>query len=207
MSDALLATLGAHARRASIGRVASSKLGIVTSADPNAYAVKVRLQPEDVLSGWLPVTAEWTGSGWGDFCLPLPGDQVRVSFQEGDSGAGIVVGKVYSDEQRPPTGALAGERWLMHQSGSLIRLRNNGNVEIVGAADLPVTVAGNVTLAVTGNVTITAAALTITGDTTIDGDLTITGTVIGGEKGVNLDTHVHTNVQAGTSLSGPPPAP
>ena len=51
--------------------------------------------------------------------------------QEGDLSAGIVIGSVYSTHQRPPI-APVGEYWLVHQSGTSLKLANDGTVRIEG---------------------------------------------------------------------------
>src|SRR4051794_35105765 len=66
------------------------RFGIVSSFDPAAYTVRVLLQPENVLSGWLPVLSQWVGAGWGLVAPPSPGDQVIVLTQEGDAEHGLV---------------------------------------------------------------------------------------------------------------------
>lgn len=107
------------------------RFGTVTSVDPAAATAKVTLQPEGVLSGWLPVLSPWTGPGWGMSCPPSPGDQVLVLAQEGDAEHGVIVGRTYSSGQAPPA-APVGELWLVHNSGSFIKLRNDGTLLIRG---------------------------------------------------------------------------
>ncbi len=111
--------------------VGQPRFGTVTSVDPDAAAARVKLQPEGVLTGWLPLLSAWTGSGWGMICLPSPGDQVLVLPQEGDSEHGVIVGRAFSDMQRPPK-TDAGEFWLVHKSGSAIKLLNDGTVRVKG---------------------------------------------------------------------------
>ena len=108
-----------------------TRFGVVASADPRRHAVRVRLQPEGVLSGWLPVTSPWVGAGWGIFCLPSPGDQVLVLAQEGEAEHGVVVGGCFSDRRAAPAGAV-GELVLRHGSGATLRLANDGTVRIEG---------------------------------------------------------------------------
>ncbi len=108
-----------------------ARFGVVTSVDPVRHAVRVRLQPEGVLSGWLPVLAPWIGAGWGMFCLPSPGQQVLVLAQEGEAEHGVVVGASYSDRLPAPVGAV-GEMVLRHASGTTLRLANDGTVRIDG---------------------------------------------------------------------------
>jgi phage baseplate assembly protein gpV len=128
--DRLLNTLKAQA--ASLDRAAGQpRFGLVTSVDPGRYAARVALQPEGVITGWLPVLSCWTGAGWGVVCLPDVGQQVLVVPQEGDAEHGVIVGASFSDSSRAPA-APAGELWLMHRSGSALQLRNDGTVRVTG---------------------------------------------------------------------------
>lgn len=64
-------------------------------------------------------------------CLPQPGDQVLVVPQEGDMEQGIIIGACYSKVQRPPSAPL-GEFWIVHKSGSSIKLDNDGIIHVYG---------------------------------------------------------------------------
>jgi uncharacterized protein involved in type VI secretion and phage assembly len=107
------------------------RFGTVTSVDAETATAKVTLQPEGVLTGWLPVLSPWVGSGWGLYCPPSPGDQVLVVAQEGDSEHGIIIGRAFSNTQIPPA-APVGEFWLVHKSGSFIKLQNDGTIQVRG---------------------------------------------------------------------------
>jgi phage baseplate assembly protein V len=174
------------------------RMGLVTAWDGNAIAAKVKIQPEDFESGWLPVGVDWMGNGWG-FIAPLAeGDQVLVVFQEGDRDSGIIVKRIF-DQRNPPPGAAAGaesgELWLVHKSGSMLKLTNDTNVTIISAGDLDVTVSGAVNLTVTGDVSVAAQGdvnVTAQGDAnvTAQGNAAITGATVllgGGGKKVVLD--------------------
>jgi phage baseplate assembly protein gpV len=126
----LLNAIKAHAT-ALDSRQGEARFGIVTSVDTTKAMAKVNLQPEDVLTGWLPLLSAWTGSGWGMVCPPSPGDQVLVIPQEGDAEHGVIIGRVFSNSQHAPV-APVGELWLIHASGSSIILSNNGTIQIVG---------------------------------------------------------------------------
>jgi phage baseplate assembly protein V len=136
--DRFLNALKAHA--AALDRAQGQpRFAVVASVDPARYAARVTLQPEGVLTGWLPILSAWVGAGWGMACPPQPGDQVLVLAQEGDADNGVVVGCAFSDGARTP-GAPPGELWLVHASGSFLKLRSDGTVRVQG--DLYVT--GNV---------------------------------------------------------------
>jgi hypothetical protein len=112
------------------------RAAIVTgSIDPARYSARVLLQPEGTLTGYLPIASQWVGNGWGMFCLPSPGDVVDVIFQQGGSGAGVIVGRQFNAKAQPvPT--TPGEFWIVHQSGSTIKFTNAGDIIISAARDL-----------------------------------------------------------------------
>ncbi len=123
-----------------------ARFGLVSSFDPGAYAARVMLQPENVLSGWLPIISTWVGSGWG-FAAPLtPGDQVFVIAQEGSAEHGVILGSVWSTADQPLP-APAGELWLRHQTGSLVKLLNDGTILL---SAITVNIEGD--LVVSGNI-------------------------------------------------------
>ena len=133
--DRLLNAFKGHsgAQDALVGQPRFAK---VTSVDPKLGTVRVQLQPEGVLTGWLPVLSVWVGTGWGLSCPPSPGDQVLVLPQEGDAENGIVVGRAWSQDAGVPETPV-GELWLTHKSGSYLRLLNDGTISMKG--DLHVT--------------------------------------------------------------------
>ena len=107
------------------------RFGLVSSVDPSTATARVMLQPEGVLTGWLPLLTPWVGNGWGLCCPPSPGDQVLVIPQEGDAEQGLIVGSTWSQQTTPPA-APAGEFWLVHSSGTALKLQNDGTVRITG---------------------------------------------------------------------------
>jgi len=106
-------------------------LGVVASVKADKYVATVRLQPGDHLTGWLPILTQWIGQGWGLVCPPSPGDQVLVIPQEGYYDHGLIVGYCRSDRSPAPD-VPSGEFWLVHKSGSSIKLANDGRVHIKG---------------------------------------------------------------------------
>ncbi|KAA5609646.1 hypothetical protein [Rhodovastum atsumiense] len=134
--------------------------GIVRSVNAADQTVRVLIQPEGVLSGWLPVVQAAASGGWGVTALPMPGDMARLE-PDGDSFA--VTGFAHNDGNRPPappnapgsggapsTGkaeAVAGEVILQHRSGSVIRLCADGTIYSRGTwrHDGDMTVNGNMT--------------------------------------------------------------
>ena len=121
------------------------RFATVTSVDPSRPAARVTIQPEGILSGWLPVLSPWVGAGWGLSCPPSPGDQVLILAQEGHAEHGVVIGRAWSDQAQTPQ-APSGDIWLVHQSGSSLKLTADGAIHAKG--DLHLT--GN--LIATGNI-------------------------------------------------------
>lgn len=116
-------------------RVAKPRMGKVISYDPDHYVANVKLMPEGIETGWIPLGAEWVGNGWGLYCPPSIGDVVEVQFQQGGKEAGYVGKRFYSNKTKPLS-VPSGEFWLVHKSGSALKFTNDGNVLIQAANDL-----------------------------------------------------------------------
>ena len=176
-----------QAMRAMSGQ-ADTRVGLVTNFDPNIWAVRVALQPDGFLSGWLPVASPWIGNGWGLFAAPGLGDMVAVEFFGGDLEAGFVQGRMFNDLDRPLP-VPAGELWIVHASGAFFKLLNSGAATLNDGHGASVTLNGNGTISSAGT-------------WNHAGTFTATTDVIGGGK--SLANHKHTGVQTGGGVSGPP---
>jgi len=53
-------------------------------------------------SCWVRVSQDWAGQGWGMINIPRVGQEVIVSFLEGDPDRPIITGRVYNDVQTIP---------------------------------------------------------------------------------------------------------
>lgn len=53
-------------------------------------------------SCWMRVSQDWAGKGWGMINIPRVGQEVIVSFLEGDPDRPIITGRVYNDMQTVP---------------------------------------------------------------------------------------------------------
>ena len=117
------------------------RIGKVSSFDPANYAVKCLILPGDdenpngVETGWIPIGASWAGAGWGVFAPPPLGTMVELQFQEDDLESGLV-GHHFFNNIDTPLNVPAGEWWLVHQSGSLLKFHNDGSVEMQAATNL-----------------------------------------------------------------------
>jgi type VI secretion system secreted protein VgrG len=57
---------------------------------------------DDKSSCWIRVSQGWGGAGWGAMHIPRIGQEVIVSFIEGDPDQPLVTGRVYNGENPPP---------------------------------------------------------------------------------------------------------
>ena len=111
---------------------AQPRFAVVSSIDPKTMTARVLLQPEQVLTGWLPVLSPWVGDGWVLCAPPSPGDQVLIIPQEGEAASGAVLAASWSSAANPPEPVAVGEIWLRHRTGTSLRLSNDGTVRVVG---------------------------------------------------------------------------
>jgi phage baseplate assembly protein gpV len=117
-----------EAQRA-LADVSMPRAGIVTNYDPARYCARVELQPEGILTGYLPITSMWVGNGWGMYSPPSIGEVVDVHFHQGGKEAAYIVGRFYSAKTQPLP-VQSGEFWLVHQTGSTLKLANDGSVTV-----------------------------------------------------------------------------
>ncbi len=158
------------------GLAGVARFGLVSSYDPANYAARVLLQPENILSGWLPILSSWVGAGWGLAAPLTPGDQVLVLMQEADSEHGVIAGCVWSAVDKPLQ-APSGELWLQHQTGSFIKLHNDGTIMLQ------------------------ASTVSITGNLLVTGDISDQNGVHGSVATLRTayDTHTHQDAQGGNT--------
>lgn len=84
-------------------------------ADPDNYACTVRLRDTGIVLSKVPVATGRIGT----VAIPPAGSLVLVQFIGGDINAPVVVGGVYTDEERPPTSADGELVWnLPHDAGA-----------------------------------------------------------------------------------------
>ncbi|MGO9109816.1 MAG: type VI secretion system Vgr family protein [Thermoguttaceae bacterium] len=57
---------------------------------------------DDKSSCWVRVSQEYAGKGWGSLAIPRIGQEVLISFLEGDPDRPIITGRVYNADQTPP---------------------------------------------------------------------------------------------------------
>lgn len=158
------------------------KYGTITSYDPNTYRVKVMLQPEQIETGWVQLSAPFVGKGFGAVFGPSIGDLVRIDFLDGSAQAAVVGGRFFNDGAQPPA-VQSGAAILTDVSGSTITLDGKGGIQIQTNGGT-----GTITLSAEKQIKISAPDVQI--------------------QGINFSTHVHGGVTPGgantTSPTGAP---
>ena len=59
-------------------------------------------QKNENSSCWVRVSQPWAGGNWGAMWIPRIGQEVLVSFLEGDPDRPVITGRVYNADQMPP---------------------------------------------------------------------------------------------------------
>jgi type VI secretion system secreted protein VgrG len=59
-------------------------------------------QQNENSSCWIRVSQPWAGGNWGSMWIPRIGQEVIVSFEEGDPDRPLITGRVYNAGQMPP---------------------------------------------------------------------------------------------------------
>jgi hypothetical protein len=117
-------------------------LGKIVAYDQNNFYANVELYPDPLnpdqptTTGWLPIFSAWVGNGWGLFLAPSIGDIVEVKFQEGSLQNGYIglrCGQLGQNLSVP-----SGEAWLVHKSGSYIKMTNDEKIEINSPVEINV---------------------------------------------------------------------
>ena len=132
--DVLIDRMRREAERAQSNR-GKTKNGLVTSYDPNSYAIKAFIPVDGYETGWMPLGSPMIGNGWGVFLAPSPNDQVVIEFQEDSHEVPIATLRLYDNKNRP-LAAPSGEMWFVHLSGSYIKLTNDGKISFNAATEI-----------------------------------------------------------------------
>lgn len=133
------------------------KIGLITSYDPSTSLVTVNVMPDEtgtVLTGTIPLATSFNGL----VAAPKINDQAICVFVDGNINLGVVVGILYNDEDQPPN-AQSGEWWLVHQSGSKIKITNDGNVTIEANNNVIINATGDATINATGAANVNASEI------------------------------------------------
>jgi len=133
--------------------------GSVINIDAPRGAVRVLMQPENVLSGWLPLALQSAGAGMTMLTVPTVGSQAFVIPDTGDAEHGVVVGFAHNDGAQVPkapaangTGGIPSTTMAPLTPGETLIFGNDGTVIRFGGAAGPYFKPGGGTLFVDGNI-------------------------------------------------------
>jgi uncharacterized protein involved in type VI secretion and phage assembly len=201
-----------HAEAAA-GRVPKPRMATISSYNAATHAVKVTFQgvgDNDVIeTGWLPLGAVGVGNGFGVLSAPNIGDMVMIGFTDGSNAAPKITGRFFSNVNVPPT-VPAGETWVVHKSGSLLKFHNDGTVEMKAASTIKYTATQHhfVGPVLMDNTLTGSGGIAIAGDngtgnaSTVTGNFNTTGTIKNNGHDIG-STHQHVN-SGGSGLGGAP---
>ena len=161
-----------HATMAA-GNTAVARHATVTATDASSHAVRVAVQPEGVVSGWIPDP----GLACASLRIACPtevGTQVLIVPVEGDAEHPVIVARVFDAVTIPPVSPATGKP--------------------VQPGEVGIFLEGGAFLHMSGNATTIGGALSVMGTITASGDV-VAGTI-------SLEAHVHAGVQAGTAFTG-----
>ncbi len=134
--------------------IGGATLGIVASSDPKTGLITVTLQQtQQVTTGWIPYGTAFYG--W--YSPPVGGEQCLVIYQDSNKQCPVGALLLYWPQNMPPSGVALGEFILRHSSGSYIKAKNNGNIEINTTADVEINSAAGVNITAATDINITSS--------------------------------------------------
>jgi uncharacterized protein involved in type VI secretion and phage assembly len=205
-------TMRAHAEAAT-GRIPKSCMATISSYNASTHSVKVTFQGvgdnDFTETGWMMLDAVGVGNGFGVLSAPNIGDMVMISFTDGSSAAPKITGRFFSTINTPPA-VPAGETWIVHKSGALMKFHNDGSVEIAAATTIKYTAEQHhfIGPVLMDNTLTGMQGIAISGDngtgnaSTVTGNFNTTGTITNNSHDIG-STHKHVN-SGGSGLGGVP---
>ena len=191
-----------------VGRIGVARHAIVSAVDPVNHACKVTVQPEGVESGWIPDP----GFAAGSLRISSPceiGTQVLVTPAEGDAEHPVITGRIFDAEVLPAVSPVTGQPAqpgeFLIAAGQAPAPESNGQAAQTAAffhvQPSALTFGVGTTM---WSLTSGMAVLTVGGTayTFTPAGLMTTGNVTA--NGIDLEHHLHTGVQSGTSMTGLP---
>ncbi|MBN1083918.1 phage baseplate assembly protein V [Erwinia aphidicola] len=162
--------------------------GTVSAVDADGVKARVRLpECDNMRTNWLDVLQRNTQNNK-DYWLPDVGEQVKVLLDENGED-GVILGAVYSDVDKPPFSDKNVRGTKFSDEAEFSYNRATHTLTVKGGID-------NLVIHVKTNVTIKAKALTIeaqstnfTGNISVNGDITSTGSILDTKGNSNHHSH------------------
>ena len=176
MTDELLRALRLHSAVQS-GLQGQARHAIVTAVDPGQHAVKLTIQPEGLVSGWLPDPGI-ACAGLQIACPSEVGTQVLVVPVEGDSEHPVIVARLFDTANPAPISSATGQAV---QAGEIGFFLKNGPY-----------------------LHLTPSAIYVKGKLVLDGSIEASGDVVA--MNISVVQHVHGGVQTGSGQTSTPVA-
>lgn len=162
------------------------RLGKISAIDYAAGTVRVVYhEKDDAVTRPIPLISS-------EYFMPEIGDQVLVLHLPNGTEAGVVIGRPWSDKNKPPEGAAGLYRKDLARKPGEAMIRYQGGVLTIKAAK--VVIDGN--LEVTGNINVTGNVET-TGNLAVGGSITSVGDTVA--NGKSLTGHAHTDSMGGST--------
>lgn len=165
-----------------------SRLGKVSDVDYAAGMVRVVYhERDDDVTSMIPILSTAFS---GAYSMPEVGDQVLVLHLSNGSEAGVVLGRPWSEKNKPPEGAEKLYRLDMDRAPgvAMVRYDGKGKKLLIRAPETTIESETHVV----GNVT-------IDGNLTVNGDIAASGDVIAG--GISLRNHTHGGDSGGSTTA------
>ena len=156
-------------------RQGQARHALVSAVDPTSHSVKVTIQPEGVVSGWLPDPG-LACAGLRICCPCEVGTQVLIVPVEGDAEHPVIVARVFDTVMLPPVSPATGQPV---QPGEIGFFLNNGNF-----------------------LHLTMSGVWVKGNVTVQGSITVSGDVVA--QTISLTQHLHGGVALGSGTTGLP---
>ncbi len=212
--QALLNTIRAivvqEVRRVLSAQGPAKRYGNVVQWDPKKHAAKVRIQPEGIVTNWIPVSSEFIGNGFGVVAALGADDQVEIHWPEDGINEASITRRLFDARNAVPDwaqNAQPGEYYLGDKAGSLLSMTLDGKFTLAGKAEIDLVGAPTINVG-DGNATVinvgTAGSVTLN-----MGASGATVNIVGGSgdvkvNGVSLVNHTHSGVASGAGNTGAP---
>jgi hypothetical protein len=109
-----------------------AKIGVVDSWDPDKHVAKVKFQPGDRLSGWIPVGTQFSGKQFGFGIGLSKGDEVVIEYQEGSLQTGVISHRLWNDQEEPVKNVKSGEAHFVGKDKQHWKMLENKDFELKG---------------------------------------------------------------------------